>query len=166
MVTAVERGPYSRPDGDVALRVLAALITIPILRRLAGIEYLIRAGDQAEMTKFEDLQAADAELAATVQDLVGSVQTLTDGVTTLDEAFDALKAAVDQGNDAAIQAEIDRVQAAVSALKDAKASVDASTSRIDEDFPAGGEPHEPPTTGDDDGSGTDDGSVPPGVVGA
>lgn len=134
---------------------LAVAITVPILRQLARIEYLIRTGDQAEMTALEDLQAADAQLAQAVTDLTGSVQALSDGVTELDQAFDDLKNAV--GDDSAVAAEVAKVQAAVDGLKVAKQQADASKSVIEEDFPA-----DQPPTGDNDGTPTD-GSTSPSI---
>lgn len=137
--------------------VVQAAVTIPILRRLARIEYYIRTGDQAEMTALEDLQAADAQLASAVTDLTGSVQALSDGVTQLDTAFDELKNAV--GNDPQIAAEVAKVQAALDSLKTAKDQADAAKGVIDEDFPAEPAPGTPGA-----GEGTPDSSNPASIV--
>lgn len=171
MVTAMrcERcGHHQQAEWRDLWAVLNAAMTVPILRRLARIEYLIREGDQAEMTKFEDLQAADAELASNVQELVSGVQGIVAGVDKLDADYDRLVEVVAQGgtSDADLQQVVDSLGASVQQIKDAKASLADSQAKIDADFPAGQEPTEPPTTGDDDGSGTEDGSVPPGTVGA
>lgn len=135
---------------EAAARRILAAVTIPILRRLARIEYVIRTGDQAEMTALDDLRATDEALANTVTDLASSVQALGAGVDKLDAAFDDLKNAVDSGNDQAIADEVTRLQGIRDQLVNAKQQADASTAKIDEDFatPAPGEPGGPAATGE------------------
>jgi hypothetical protein len=71
------------------------------------------------VTALEDLQAADADLAALVTSLVADID-------RLDTDFTALEAAVAAGDPTAIAAEAAKVRDAVNALTAAKANIDTT----------------------------------------
>jgi hypothetical protein len=89
--------------------------TQPIMDQLAVLAH----NQGVIVTALEDLQAADADLAAVVTSLVADID-------RLDTDFIALEAAVAAGDPAAIAAEAAKVRDAVNALTAAKANIDAT----------------------------------------